>query len=402
MIGENLNMQNTYRDPARLGREVAPREPVQTQSGGRPLKKRKRRRPGFGHRRSPMLSHFRRNLLNFEGSYRGALGQCLLDRPIAPKKRAKLTKNRSNPFLAKKRGAPPGPQNDLKSDKNLGSCQVGCWNANSISGTKFEYGIKNLMDGFLAITELSKSDTNLVNFVNSHPDYPIISDPKNYRVGLMTSKYLSQYVKILDVWQYNMKKRKVKSNTACQMTTYGVRVNRVNFTISVVYLVPDADTAAVTAVYQKLIELERKYENFMALGDFNLDFRSESVQQKIAELLGDRLRQVVDKTTRKSKRTTDGQTKISETIIDLVFLSDGMFSLMAKKPKIIKDTPSDHYLVRTEFNIGIPKTYMIKEYYLDPTRRPPLKPETLKKCLDELKEIFQVNQDRLIAWVVLS
>ena len=115
MAGENLNMQNTYRDPARLGREVAPREPVQTQSGGRPLKKRKRRRPGFGHRRSPMLSHFRRNLLNFEGSYRGALGQCLLDRPIAPKKRAKLTKNRSNPFLAKK-GA---PRRDPETTSNL-------------------------------------------------------------------------------------------------------------------------------------------------------------------------------------------------------------------------------------------------------------------------------------------
>ena len=64
------------------------------------------------------------------------------------------------------------------------------------------------------------------------------------------------------------------------MTTYGVKVNRVNFTIAVVYLVPDADTAAVTAVYRKLIESENKYENFMAMGDFNLDFKTDSVKKK--------------------------------------------------------------------------------------------------------------------------
>ena len=110
------------------------------------------------------------------------------------------------------------------------------------------------------------------------------------------------------------------------MTTYGVKVNRVNFTIAVVYLVPDADTAAVTAVYRKLIESENKYENFMAMGDFNLDFKTDSVK------------------------------------------------------KILRNT----------------WVYLIKEYYLDPTRRPPMKPEVLQKCLDELKEIFRVNQDRLI------
>jgi len=70
------------------------------------------------------------------------------------------------------------------------------------------------------------------------------------------------------------------------MTTYGVKVNRVNFTIAVVYLVPDADTAAVTAVYRKLIESENKYENFIAMGNFNLDLKTDSVKKKIAEHLG--------------------------------------------------------------------------------------------------------------------
>jgi len=200
--------------PARLGREVAPREPVRTLSERWPLKKWKRRRPGFGQCRSPMLPHF-----YFKGSYRRALGQCSLDRSIATKKCLKSTRFSSNPFLAKKRGALLGSRTDPKPDTFLRSCQIGTWNANSISNTKFEYSIRNLTgntnssDGFLGITELSNTNTKLVNFVNSHPDYPIISDPKNYRVGLMTSKFLSQYVKILDVWQYVMKKRKVKSNT---------------------------------------------------------------------------------------------------------------------------------------------------------------------------------------------
>ena len=400
ITGENFNMQQTNRDPAReISREVGPRDPVQTLSVRRPRKKRKGRKPGFGKISSPSLSKIRNVNPAFAGTYRWALGRRSPDRSVAPKKSKNIN---SNPFLAKKgKSVKRNSRTDPESDKFLGSCQIGTWNANSISKPKFEYATRNLIgntnssDGFLAITELSKTDTNLVNFVNSHPDYPIFSDPKNYRVGLMTSKFLAPYVKIVDVWQYNMEKRKVKSNTACQMTTYGVKVNKVNITIAVVYLVPDADVAAVTAVYRKLIELEKSYENLIALGDYNLDFRSDSVQKQIAELLGDRLRQVVDKTTRKSKRTTDGQTTTSETIIDLVFLSDGMFDLMVKKPKIIKDTPSDHYLVRTEFNIDIPKTYMIKEYYLDPTRRPPIKPDKLQTCLDELKEIFCANQDLL-------
>ena len=276
-------------------------------------------------------------------------------------------------------------------------CRIGLWNCNSMNNSKFEYAIKFVSakrNSLLAITELASENTLLAGWLSNHSQFPIISCPDNKRVGLMVPRFLHDCVEIVDSWQYR-EKRRVQSEISCQITTFRVTLPGNVLSISVVYLVPDASCAAKTVLVGKMGDLEKKLPNCVILGDFNLDFKTKKIKDFFKEHLDGNLSQVVDKTTRRSTRTVCGASKVTETVIDLVFLCESVKKKMVEKPSIMEDSPSDHFLVELKLDIMVPLKYRIVEYFVDKTRRPPIPHNKLPIITSELQAIFKQKWDVL-------
>ena len=56
-----------------------------------------------------------------------------------------------------------------------------------------------------------------------------------------------------------------------------------------------------------------------------------------------------------------------------------MIKNKVSKVKVLKTTPSDHFLIQASVDISVPKVYVDKHYFLDPTRRPPIPKKKLWK-----------------------
>ena len=122
-----------------------------------------------------------------------------------------------------------------------------------------------------------------------------------------------------------------------------------------------------------MLEYSRKFTNYIAIGDFNSDFEIKKNRDEYRADLGGILTQIVKQPTRYSDRMIGHTRNISNTRIDLAFVSDTMKKRLISDPSIHMDSPSDHHMVECIFNTNVPKKSITYEYYLDPTRRPRIK-----------------------------
>ena len=278
-------------------------------------------------------------------------------------------------------------------NQNSNYCNFGLLNINSVNDTKFSYLCKfldNPENIMIAITELTPDSSYLSNLLEHHPQYPILAHEDSPRVGLMYPKYLMDNVQIID--NYNIfQKRSVKSKKVCQCTLYNFSINSINIMIFIVYCAPDANTTSITALFEKITSLSEQYDKFLVLGDFNIDWRKKYTKDLIRDSCGHTLNQIVKNTTRRCIRNYRNRTITTNTIIDLVFLSDKLHEKLGKVC-ILEDSPSDHFMVKFELDIKPPPKYIIKEFFLDPTKRRPFKKDSLPSILKELSEFYDENK----------
>ena len=243
----------------------------------------------------------------------------------------------------------------------------------------------------MAITELTHDNSKLVNFLEKHDYCPILSDPANTRVGLAFPKLLKDKVEVIDAWNYS-EKRAQNSQIACQITTYKVSLVTSCIFISATYIVPSASKEAFDAMCNKISSLCMDRELFIAAGDFNKDQHKKENRDYFKNFFSGILSQKVKKTTRHSVKVVKNRTIITNTCIDLVFVSDKLKKkCLDKEATICKDTPSDHYCPSLSFDVKVPYKYIVKEYYLDPTRRPPIPKDKLNTIILELRNKFDLN-----------
>ena len=290
--------------------------------------------------------------------------------------------------------------------------RVGLLNVNSMNQAKFKYITDFLKDSeyssIMAITELTvKTNSELNNLLSNHSDFPTFVHEECPRVGLMVPNRLSEKVKVVD--HYFSKQIRKGSEISAQLTVFELDLSTSKMYFCVVYLVPDAKSDIINTLFEKLRELKNKYKGLVSLGDFNLDQKVDLNLKKVELSLGDSMTQIVKKPTRRSSRTTPAGTKITETVIDLVFLDEKMMSKYDHY-EIIEDSPSDHFLICTYFDIKVPKKYTEKVIFLDPTRRPPMKPETarlvnqllLDKFLTDMPKIEKMSQSEIFEYITMT
>ena len=185
------------------------------------------------------------------------------------------------------------------------------------------------------------------------------------------------------------------------MTTYKIRLSTVAITISVVYLAPDASTNCAKLMCAEILRLNDLHKLYTAMGDFNLDQHVEANRTFFKDQFGGFLHQTVKDVTRRATRKINGNVSESSTIIDLIFLNGDLKSKQKRPVEILEGTPSDHWMAISTFDLAVPSKYVIKEYYLDPTRRPPIPKAKLETVKLELSnkfraleaDILESNQD---------
>ena len=128
--------------------------------------------------------------------------------------------------------------------------------------------MKSSSISMLALTELARDDSALPGLLSKQSEFPILTAPKNMRVGLSVPAYMRSCVEIVDSWQH-CESRKRKSQIACQMTTYKIRLSTVAITISVVYLAPDATAQCARLMCAEILRLK------VALRDLSLTEREK-------------------------------------------------------------------------------------------------------------------------------
>ena len=306
-------------------------------------------------------------------------------------------RNPSNPFAAAKTMTIK-PRGLVKkgSSKFL---KLGLWNCNSISSSdsKFDF-IKEFMKSpsmsVLALTELTQDSSKLTHMLEKHKNFPILTDPKNTRVGLCVPVFFRGNVDIIGSWQY-CEARKQKSQIACQITTFKLKLSTVTIAMSVVYLVPDASESCARAMCTEMVRLSGVHKYYTAIGDFNIDQKLYRNRQFFNDHVGGHLHQIVNGVTRRASRKINNRFNVTETIIDLVFLSNDLKSKLVGTPTIRENTPSDHWMVETTFSLSVPSKYVVKEYFLDPTRRPPIPKAKLEVVKLELSNRFEIASDSL-------
>ena len=245
-------------------------------------------------------------------------------------------------------------------------------NINSMSqGKKFDFSTKFITQesvSFLALTELTKDGCLLNRLLAKHDVAPIISGENCPRVGLMVPKFLQDSCEILDMWCVSQLRTRTKKMTnLCQTITIKIQLSTKIVVLTVVYCAPDANVSTTRKLISKIAEYAGSHKNYVVLGDFNTDWKIASNRSEYRDGLGGILHQVVSQVTRESIKVSNGKQKKSQTTIDLVFVSPSMKKLM-KSVDIIKDTPSDHFLVDCTFDVAVPQKYVTRRYFLDPTR----------------------------------
>ena len=263
---------------------------------------------------------------------------------------------KSNPFAVAKEMTKQSNRKRFSNNTNSKPLRFGLWNSNSISSNtaKVDFA-KKFLEGnsFLALTELTHDASKLVHLLQNHGDLPIITDPLNCRVGLCVPKFFRGCVEIIDSWQH-CERRKQKSQIACQITTYKIKLSTAAIVLSVVYLVPDASEQCAKAMCTKMLRLNDSNRLYAAVGDFNIDQKLQKNRTFFKDQVGGFLHQVVKKVTRRATRKYNNRTEISETIIDLMFLSPDLKSRLHGTPEICEDTPSDHSMVTAVFDLKVP------------------------------------------------
>ena len=271
---------------------------------------------------------------------------------------------------------------------------VGLWNINSINQQKFEYCIDFLnqeKNSILCLTELSSENRDTVNILAKNDDFPILNDPKNKRVGMMIPCFLKESVEVFDTWSW-CQTRNRKSNKAVQMTLFRVNLNTIVITIVVVYAAPDTNIDGKRALCRKLCELGKNIPNMVVVGDFNIDMKDREKKRFLKTELSGMYTQIVNDFTRVKSRNFDGEIRISKTCIDLVLLSMNMKKKLIDTALIIKDAPSDHFLVKFSLDIKVPSKFVEKKYFLDPTRRKPIPKSKLDMANSELSELIKSHE----------
>ena len=273
---------------------------------------------------------------------------------------------------------------------------VGVWNVNSIDDKKYEY-IQNFLDkpqcSFAILTEMTSESSDTIFLLDKLKAYCIVSCDKNRRVGLIIPKFWKDNVEVVDSWRCTQDRKKRISNVAVQATTYRLSFSTKVLHVTGVYIVPDASLEAKLDFFRKKSELEINYPNYMSLGDYNMDAKKAKVREFFKCHAGG-LTQIVKQTTRKKTRMVKGKKVTSETTIDLAFLSQDAKSLIDGPVTTHKDAPSDHYLVEFRLNVKVPLKFVVKEYYLDPTRRPPIPKGKLQTVLDELQTVLEEHEHK--------
>ena len=272
-----------------------------------------------------------------------------------------------------------------------GYLRIGLLNVNSINDAKFDFLVKRMEKAYCAfsvITELSSDSSDTIYLLEKHPKYPILACPKNRRVGLMIPRLWWEHVEIVDTWS-RVEKRQRKSQIAIQCTTYRITLSTFVCTISAVYIVPDASIEAKKTLFEHKVGLQMKYPNYMSLGDYNMDATQKKNREFFKSHCGGCLSQLVKGITREKTRTLNGKSCTSKTMIDLVFVSPEIKSKIVSKVDIITTTPSDHYMVEICLDIKVPLKYAVKEYFLDPTRRPPIPKDKLETVRFEIRHTLE-------------
>ena len=304
-----------------------------------------------------------------------------------------------------------------KKDKCL---KLGCLNINSIGSSyssvngsmttkKIDF-IRNYLTmsaiSILALTEYINSEESCLDaFFENQGDFRILSSPECKRVGLAFPSFLLNDISIIDVWSLSSERDKMKKGKSvtlfdkvCHMITYQIKISVTNFLmITVLYIVPDISQRKLNDVFEKINSYVDKYRNYIVVGDFNIDQKVTAKKAMTFDLIHRDLTQLVKKPTRVATRTrTVNKRKIqtsSSTIIDLAFVSDKILPIT--KCSVLKNTPSDHYLVELNIEYSLPSKFKVEKYYLDPTRRPALSQKTLPYACSKLERILS-KEDSVI------
>lgn len=288
-----------------------------------------------------------------------------------------------------------------KTGPNSKNIRIGLLNINSI-GNELTVNSRKKLDfiheylssktiSFLALTEyINSEDNNIDKYHMNNKDFPIISHPSIKRVGLAIPGFLYDSFKIENHW-FLTQSRSQKSDKIAQILTLLYRNGNVNFHISVVYIAPDISTSNRAVVFDKMIDLSKNFPNHIMLGDINFNQRISYNKNLLEEHFSNSLTQLVTQVTRHSRYTSkEGTVSYRNTTVDLVFVSDSL-STKCSKPKIVKKTPSDHYLVEVSLAYDAPLLYTEKTYHLDPLRRPGLKKFQIPKAISYIKIFFQIS-----------
>ena len=293
--------------------------------------------------------------------------------------------------------------------RNDGTFRLGLLNINSISEirskksgkkriSKFEY-LQKFLDrsstSVCAITEFRKeSDKTLAEYYRNHNTHVIMSNDLCYRVGLVIPKFLEDVVTIIDSFTVEQQ-RKQKCQISCHYALYRIKLTTA-IHIAVVYLTPDANVDVRIRLFDRINDDSQRYLFYSAVGDFNIDQQIESKRMDTERMVQGYMFQKIGDVTRMASRSSgQGLEQLSKTTIDLVFLNH-LLNTRFEKYKILKDSPTDHYMVETHFNFKIPQAFTIEKFYLDPTRRPPIKSFALKKVLKITKENMEKHVDPML------
>ena len=275
--------------------------------------------------------------------------------------------------------------------------RVGLLNVNSINMDKYDY-IREYLDvgstSILALTEYVNSvDKNSLNLYLSKDDtHPIYSDPKCQRVGLAFPAFLSKKVSIAEVFTIEQD-RKRKSNIVCYYSTFRVDI-KPSVHISVVYLAPDSNILSKEKLFEKMAQDGSNYHCHVVVGDFNIDQKIVENKKMVELATSEHFVQKVEKPTRVSTKNINGKCVNSSTIIDLVFLNS-VAEAKYKKIKIIKDSPSDHFLVELELDLSIPQIYTTHSFFLDPTRRPKISKANISSALNMARKEMKILNPKI-------
>ena len=132
------------------------------------------------------------------------------------------------------------------------------------------------------------------------------------------------------------------------------------------------------------------------MGDFNINLKTPDKKRFVTVEIGSEFKQLVKDATRVKARSVNGSTEVSQTLIDLVFVPNDLKVKIKERPQIIKDSPSDHYFISSKFELLVPSKYVVKEYYLDTTRRRPIPRSKLSLANSEMANLIDTNRNAFL------